>query len=229
MPLKNSIKIYVKNGIYHIYNRGVEKRAIFLDEQDYKVFLNLLKRYLLPFDKNDRFDRVGPCQIDRLDRVRPCWESELYKQIRLFCFCLMPNHFHLMIQQSSERAITEFMKRLTNAYVGYFNEKYNRKGMGPLFQGIYKAVLIKDESQFLYLPYYIHFHNPAELYKNENEESLIKKVQNYSWSSYGDYLGRCNTKWIYKKGIMEQFIEVEKMRPDIETIHRILGPVAIDY
>ena len=107
MPSKNSIKIYLKDGIYHIYNRGVEKRDIFLDEQDYKVFLSLLKRYLLPLNDDE----------NKVDRVRPCWESEIYKQIRLFCYCLMPNHFHLMAQQLKERAITEFMRRLTNAYV----------------------------------------------------------------------------------------------------------------
>ena len=215
MPSKNSIKIYIKDGIYHIYNRGAEKRNVFLDNQDHKVFLSLLKRYLLPFNKES-------------NRVRPCQESELYKQIRLFCFCLMPNHFHFMIQQLSERAITEFMKRLTNSYVGYFNEKYNRRGLGPLFQGKYNAVLIKEESHFLHLPYYIHFHNPKDLYKNKRKEDLIEKIQNYSWSSYADYLGKNNKMWIYKKGVMEQFIETEKTQPNIETIRRILGNIAID-
>jgi len=218
MPSKNSIKIYLKDGIYHIYNRGVEKRDIFLDEQDYKVFLSLLKRYLLPLNDDE----------NKVDRVRPCWESEIYKQIRLFCYCLMPNHFHLMAQQLKERAITEFMRRLTNAYVGYFNEKYNRQNVGPLFQGKYRAALITKESHFLYLPYYIHFHNPEGLYQNEKEEDSIKRVQNYPWSSYLDYLGKRNTKWIYKGGIMEQFVEMEKIRPSAETICEILGSVVLD-
>ena len=207
MPLKNSIKIYVKDGIYHIYNRGAEKRLIFLDEQDYKVFLYYLKSYLTPLDEQDN----PPYGIDRFDS-----DFTLYKEIRLFCFCLMPNHFHLMIKQLGERAIIEFMKRLVNAYVRYFNEKYGRVGLGSLFQGIYKAVLIKNESHFLYLPYYIHFHNPAELYKNESEGSLIKKVRNYPWSSYADYLGKRNAKWVHKDGITKQFIELEEKHPRLE-------------
>jgi putative transposase len=232
MPSKNSTKIYIKDGIYHIYNRGIEKRDVFLDEQDYKMFLSLLKRYLLSPDVFAKLCtvRTGPSwQLESaVNQVRPVRQSELYKQIRLFCFCLMPNHFHLMIQQLSERAIIEFMKSLTNAYVEYFNEKYNRRDIGPLFQGRYKAVLINKEPQFLCLPYYIHFHNPEELYKNETEKNLIRKVQDYPWSSYGDYLGKRNSKWIYKKGIMEQFIETEKIQPDIETTRETLGQTAID-
>jgi len=219
MSSKNLIKIYLKDGIYHIYNRRAEKLLLFFDEQDYKVFLYYLKSYLTPLDEQDN----PPYGIDRFNS-----DFTLYKEIRLFCFCLMPNHFHLMVQQLSERAITEFMKRLTNAYVEYFNEKYNRRNMGHLFQDNYRAVLIEKEEHFLYLPYYIHFHNPAKLYKDESEKSLIKKVQNYTWSSYGDYLGKRDTTWIYKKGMMDQFIETEEVQPDIEETHRILGPVAID-
>lgn len=161
--------------------------------------------------------------------IRPDqWECSLYKQIRLFCYCLMPNHFHFIIQQLTERAIVEFMKRLSNAYAGYFNRKYNRKNLGPLFQGRYKAILITNESHFLYLPYYIHFHNPEKLYKNEKDSDLIKKIQNYSWSSYADYLGKRNTKWIYKKGIMEQFMEAEKIRPEMEITRKILGSMMME-
>ncbi|MDD4996281.1 MAG: transposase [Patescibacteria group bacterium] len=219
MSLKNSLKIYIKDGIYHIYNRGIEKRNIFLDEQDYKVFLYYLKSYLTPVGQQEK----PPYGIDR-----NVLDFTLYKQIRLFCFCLMPNHFHLMIQQLTERAIIEFMKRLTNAYVRYFNEKYDRKSIGPLFQGKYKAVLIKKEQQFLYLPYYIHFHNPEGLYRNKRDAELIKKIQNYPWSSYADYLGKRDTKWIYKKGIMEQFMETEEIKPETETTRKILGSTVID-
>ena len=221
MPSKNTIKIYVKDGIYHIYNRGVEKRKIFLSEQDYKVFLHFLKRYLSPPDE------VRPHQggnKGELNYVRPYqWQTEVYKEIRLLCYCLMPNHFHLMIQQLTERAVIEFMRRLSNAYAKYFNEKYNR--VGSLFQGRYKAVLIKKESHFLHLPHYIHY-NSGELF--ENKKDMIESIKNYNWSSYADYLGQRNTSWIYKKDLMEQFIESEEQKFDFETSKKILGNLTLE-
>jgi len=137
----------------------------------------------------------------------------------------MPNHFHLMVQQLNERAMVELIQRLINAYVRYFNNKYNRKGEGSLFQGRYKAVLIERESHFLHLPYYIH-HNPYDLYKYDRD--VVKKVQNYSWSSYADYLGKRNTIWVRKKGLMSQFMESEKQKFSIEESRKILGPVVLD-
>jgi len=211
MPSKNIVKIYIKDGIYHIYNRGVEKRKIFMDEQDYKVFLHFLKRYLTSPEEFNSLVQVGPER-----RIKPCRQSDIDKKIRLLCYCLMPNHFHLMIQQLTERAIVEFMRRLSNAYIKYFNNKYKR--VGSLFQGRYKAALIRKERHFLYLPYYIH-HNP---------EKLNKKIKSYPYSSYGDYLGIRNTKWIYKKDLMEQFVEAENEGMDIEEAKNILGKITLE-
>jgi len=221
MPSKNIVKIYLKDGIYHIYNRGVEKRNIFIDKQDYKVFLHFLKRYLLSPDE------VGPHQEgakEGLHYVRPYqWQTGIYKEIRLLCYCLMPNHFHLMIQQLTERAVIEFMRRLSNAYIKYFNEKYNR--VGSLFQGRYKAALIKKESHFLHLPCYIHY-NPSELF--ENKKDMIERTKNYNWSSYADYLSKRNTPWIYKKELMDQFIESEKQEFDFKNSKNLLGNLTLE-
>jgi putative transposase len=190
MPSKNIIKIYAQDGIYHIYNRGIEKRNIFIDDQDYKVFLHLLKRYLFPFDD---LGKVPPCQTER---VRSCWESNLYKEIQLWCFCLMPNHFHLLLKQFTEKAIIEFMRRLTNSYTRYFNEKYKR--VGALFQGSYKAVLVENEFYLLHLSRYVHA-NPRELFKN------IEDFRKYSYSSYLNYLGDRHTKWVHPEEILSYF------------------------
>lgn len=210
MPSKNIVKIYLKDGIYHIYNRGVEKRNIFMDDQDYKVFLHLLKRYLLPPE-----DKAAS-QVEPVRRLPEGRQNDIYKEIRLLCYCLMPNHFHLMIQQLTERVITDFIRRLTNSYTKYFNEKYER--VGPLFQGRYRAALIKEESYFLHLPYYIH-HNPKELFI---------KVKEYPWSSYADYLGRRNTLWLYKKGLMDYFIESEKGNFDLENSKEVLKNLILE-
>ena len=143
MPAKNSIKTYIENGFYHVYNRGVEKRNIFLDEQDYRVFLSDLKIYLTPsvevidaINKNTNLDNEDKnTKIHRLNELKNYSEK-----INLICYVLMPNHFHLELQQIGKKDIGNFMQSLITKYTVYFNKKYKR--VGSLFQGRYKAVLI---------------------------------------------------------------------------------------
>ena len=94
MPHKNTIRHFIEEGIYHVYNRGVEKRDIFLDEQDYAVFLHLLKYYLSPFDLEDSHPLM---KFQNFTVVRPRPLINLEKEIDLLAYCLMPNHFHLII------------------------------------------------------------------------------------------------------------------------------------
>lgn len=196
MPSKNIIKTYVKDGIYHIYNRGVEKRDIFLDEQDYKIFLYYLKSYFLPSKQQEKSKLPYS--------VRFLKSFDLSEQIHLLVYCLMPNHFHFLVKQSTERAIVELMRRLSNAYVEYFNKKYDRRG--PLFQGRYKARLVEDDIYFLYVSSYIH-RNPLELFSRLPLEQKIKKLREFQYSSYPDYLNKRNTLWVYKDEIMPIFRE----------------------
>jgi len=134
MPQKNSRKEYGAGGHYHVYNRGVEKRKIFLDEQDYKVFLGYMKFYL----------EQDSLQGQALQGVSPSKTLKNYHdQIELLAYCLMPNHFHFLIRQTTDRGIAEFMQSLVLKYVMYFNKKYKR--VGSLFQSRYKTVLINWE------------------------------------------------------------------------------------
>jgi putative transposase len=199
MPAKNAIKVYTENGYYHLYNRGVEKRSIFLDEQDYKVFLHFLKRYLTQ-------------PPDSPDQVRPGWRSDLYDKLTLIAYCLMPNHFHLMVKQSIKEAIAEFMRALSNSYIRYFNEKYER--VGSLFQGRYKGVLVESEPYFLHLTRYIHL-NPLELdsfgeVRPGDRSDLREKLGDYSFSSYAEYLGKRRTSWIHPEEILGFFKTAQK-------------------
>jgi len=202
MPAKNTIRSYIENGYYHIYNRGVEKRQIFLDDQDYKVFLHFLKRYL-----------TKPPEFP--DQVRPPWRSDLFDKVKLVAYCLMDNHFHLMIKQLSKEATSEFMKALINSYVRYFNEKYER--VWSLFQGRFKAVLIETESYLLHLTRYIHL-NP--IWSSESDEVRpasrsdlqrdLGKIRNYPFSSYQEYLGNRKTEWIHPEEILPFFKSAQK-------------------
>lgn len=226
MPAKNTIKTFVKDGYYHIYNRGVEKRIIFADTQDYKVFLKYLKEYLSP-----------PSNIENLKTAIIVQGTSLKKIVRqhknyndkiiLVAYCLIPNHFHLLINQKETRIMENFMKSLVTRYSMYFNKKYNR--VGPLFQGIYKAALISDDSYLLHLSRYIHL-NPKEYTKN-----LVD-----TYSSYADFLGSRKAKWINPKIILDFFNKdvaqglkkinsykdfVEKYEADSETL---LGKLTLE-
>ena len=192
MPARNSLKEYVKGGIYHIYNRGIDKRDIFLDERDYQTFLFFLKIYLL--DKEileTELQGTDTCKIER---------NNFADEIKLLAYCLMPNHFHLMVKQNGEYSISRFMKCIATNYSMYFNKRNNRTG--TLFQGRYKAVLIKEDNYLLHLSRYIHL-NPLE------KGLSLAKLRKHSYSSYSDYLGERHTKWVKPKIILE-FFETQK-------------------
>ncbi|AHB41913.1 hypothetical protein RAAC3_TM7C00001G0040 [Candidatus Saccharibacteria bacterium RAAC3_TM7_1] len=144
MPSKNTVKLFDAPAYYHAYNRGVEKRVIFQDDDDYAVFMNIMKRYLYPEPSFDAFGR----EYERLD-----------DSLQLVAFCLMPNHFHLLFFQNEPDAMTRFMRKLATTYSTYFNHKYHREGR--LFQGTYKAIQIKDDSYFHHITRYIHL-NPKD-------------------------------------------------------------------
>ncbi len=201
MPSKNILKTYIENGFYHIYNRGVEKRNIFLDEQDYKVFLSYLKIYLSPKEEsvdgvnnNENLDYVDKnIKISRLYTL-----NNFFNKIDLICYVLMPNHFHLELRQANKKDIEVFMRSLITKFSMYFNKKYKR--VGPLFQGRYKAVLILGDEYLLHLSRYIHL-NPLELLSNG------QLLQSYPWSSYLAYINNINVKWLKKDLIMANFIK----------------------
>jgi putative transposase len=192
MPRRNSRKNYVEDGHYHIYNRGVEKRTIFIDEQDHKVFLNYLKEYLSPPLKPDEIELKAFSLRGQAFKAVPRQLKNFHKEIELITYCLMPNHFHLLIKQKNKDGINRFIHSLLTRYTRYFNTKYDR--VGPLFQGRYKAVLIQKERYLLHLSRYIHL-NPQDEYKD-----LTK-----AYSSYAEYLGERKTIWVKPDIILSFF------------------------
>jgi len=183
MPAKGAIKYYIENSIYHIYNRGVEKRKIFIDEQDHKVFLAYLKEYL----SNPEAKLQGLTL-----QFHP--RKNYFEEIDLLAFCLMPNHVHLLIKQKDKNSIRQFTQSLFTRYSMYFNKKYKR--FGPLFQGRYKATNVINKDYLLDVSRYIH-KNPLKYTRN-----LID-----CYSSYSTYLGLNNTIWINTKIILDYFNE----------------------
>lgn len=200
MPSRNIIRQFTENGVYHVYNRGVEKRDIFLDDQDYAVFLHLLKYYLSPIDPKE----VHPLmEFQNFAVIKPKPLSNIEKEVNLIAYCLMPNHFHLLIQQISIDGITKLLRRVSTTYAMYFNKRYKR--VGYLFQGPYKAKLVENDSYLLHLSRYIHL-NPSEL--------IRRNLIDYPYSSYKYYLGTAKAGWV-KPDLILAYFDKSKLLPSL--------------
>lgn len=182
-------KKFAPGNILHIYNRGNNKEKIFFDDQDRKAFLF----------------RIGLCLgFTQEELNRENLTSLPYSRIRitdankgnfkLHAFCLMPNHFHLLIEQSKEVSVSNFMSKLCTSYSKYINKKYNR--VGHVFQDKFKAVLIESNPQLMWTCSYIHM-NPIK-------DKIVGKPSDYQWSSYNDHIGR-NLQIIYRELLVQTF------------------------
>lgn len=139
MTNSRDYKSFQNGGYYHIYNRGNNKDAIFLDNKDYSAFLNRIKMVL------------GLPNVQNLSRIKI--KSLPENSISILSFCLMPNHFHFLIKQNFSNSITNFMAKLCNSYAKYFNLKYQR--IGNVWQDIFKAKPVTTDDYLLHLVKYI--------------------------------------------------------------------------
>ncbi|MDI6821152.1 MAG: transposase [Patescibacteria group bacterium] len=198
---------FVEGQIYHIYNRGVEKRKIFLDKQDHLRFIHDL------FEFNDEEAVINTSYHFNIKTFQKNTIKERGKRkllVEILIFTLMPNHFHLLLKQKKENGIIKFMQKLGTGYTMYFNQKYER--VGGLFQGRFKATLVKDESHFIHLPFYIHS-NPIDLFHYRGSTSImeiLKDLENYKWSSLPDYTGKKNFPSVTAKELFLEFFGGEK-------------------
>ena len=185
---------FVNGEIYHVYNRGVEKRTIFLENRDYFRFIH----DLFEFNNQD----LAPNNSYFFNNRNSHGKNEILIRnprkilVEILSFCLMPNHFHLMLRQISDNGVIKFMHRLGTGYTNFFNKKQER--VGPLFQGRFKAVLVNDEVYLRHLLNYIHA-NPLDIKFTEwrgkqlqSTKSALNFLENYRWSSFQDYIGKRN-------------------------------------
>jgi len=180
---------------YHIYNRGVDKRDIFMEDGDYIRFLRILSVF------------------NNMERCRSSYRGpSSQKLVGVLCYCLMPNHFHLILTPLVENGIQKFMRKVGTGYAMYFNEKYKRTG--SLFENRYKAILIDSDSYFLHLTRYIHL-NPVKLLYPDWKERKVKwgKIEkflkDYRWSSLPFYLGIIKNSNILNSKLIEKHLEGE--------------------
>lgn len=206
---------FVNNEIYHIYNRGVEKRNIFLDNRDYFRFIHDL------FEFNDENPVLNinyyfnpqsmEVELRYIERKKRKPRKLL---VEILTFCLMPNHYHLILRQKKEKGIVRFMQKLGTGYTNYFNKKYER--VGGLLQGRFKAIHINKQEYLDYLFYYIHF-NPFDLIEPgwreediKNYQKAIKFLNSYRWSSHLDFIGKNNFPSVTQREFLLKIIGGEE-------------------
>lgn len=188
--------------IYHVINRGVENRTIFLNDKDYLRFI----RDLYEFNDENKsynvgyfFNKTSTESIDPRGQYRKT-------MVEILAFCLMPSHYHLLLKTLDRNGLYKFIHKLNTGYAKYFNQRHNH--IGILFQGRYKLVPVVNESHFIHIPYYIHC-NPLDLIASDWREGRIKNpkkamefLNNYRWSSHLDYCGISNFPSITERGIL---------------------------
>lgn len=195
--------------IYHVFNRGIDRRPTFLSKREYDRAINLMNYYsfkLLP----GKYSIFIASPIDQQKQILQRLKKEKNRLVEIITYCLMPNHFHFLLKQTAENGIRKFMSNWQNSYTRFHNLRHERTG--PLFNDQFKAVRIESEEQLLHVNRYIHL-NP---YSGRIINSLTKLIE-YPWSSLNQFMnqeksGICNTELIlgnfskpgYKKFIYNQ-------------------------
>lgn len=193
---------FANDEYYHVYNRGVEKRKIFLNVSDYERFMLALE---LMNDEQDglmilwRDYKESKPNAQIKDFLRLNLREKRKKLVEIICYCLNQNHYHLILKQISERGVERFMQRLGTGHTMYFNKKNKRSGV--LFQGGFKSSHIDSNEYLLYLSAYVNGNNFIHGYR---------KDFNWPYSSVGEYIGKNKKNLCRKSVILEQFKDIRE-------------------
>lgn len=208
---------FVKGGIYHIFNRGVEKRNIFQDDIDRWRFLQGL--YLFNDEEKStnllwRLEkRKGGLNFRILKNFVEKENGKRRPLVKIMADCLMSNHYHLLLEEIEEGGISAFMHKIGTGYACYFNRKHER--VGSLFQGTFKAVPVDKDLYLQYLLVYLNVVNPGELVEPKlkergvkNIDTIMKFTAEYPWSTHQEYLGKRNSI-VIDKGLLGDFFPIQ--------------------
>ncbi len=203
---------FSKGEFYHIYNRGNSKQKIFHDKEDYFRFMSLMFACNSKNSFNVSNLNVGetPYDFDRGETIAS-----------IGVYCLMPNHFHILITENGDTGISKFMQKLSTAYSMYYNKKYKRTG--SLFEGRFKSQHANTDRYLKYVFSYIHL-NPIKIIDSEwrekgikNKSEALKYLSTFEYSSYLDYLGtaRAQSVIIETKSFPDYFPTKESFNREI--------------
>ncbi|OGE28868.1 hypothetical protein A2867_02900 [Candidatus Daviesbacteria bacterium RIFCSPHIGHO2_01_FULL_40_11] len=196
MPSKYIVRNFTENSYCYVFNQGVERRDIFLEDKDYRFFQTYLFIYLKPLKVVLEKHPDLPIRLH---------SKNLSSEVELVAYCLMPNSFHLLLKQKTKYGISKLMKQITNAYTLFFNQKNKRSG--SLMQGRFKAVGVTDDNLLIQILRYIHLKPVAA--------GITSDLESYQWSSYADYMGKENELPCSKEKMLSYF----KSIGDFEKFH----------
>lgn len=198
--------------LFHVLNRGVEKRNIFMDDRDRFRFVH----GLLLFNTSRPANNTTYLLESDNDFVNR-YTNEEQRIVDVHAWCLMKNHYHLLLSERIENGLTLFLRKLNVGYANYFNERYRRSG--SLYQGRTKKVHVHSDAHFLHILHYIHL-NPLDYVPGAREwrsghvsepAKARAQLEEYRWSSYADYCGRKNfPTMLTTKFFKESIGDVEK-------------------
>ncbi len=224
--------------LYHALNRGVDKRTIFLDSQDHARFVHDMFEFNSTIPANHTH-RSSMADVGRRPLQTNLVNISGKKLVDIHGWCLMNNHYHLLLSERMEGGISLFLKKLNGGYAKYFNERYDRSG--TLFQGRTKKILIDSDAHFLHILNYIHF-NPLDMQEGTSEwrskkiddvDTAIAYLKSYRWSSYLDYAGIKNFPSILTTSLLqgvfnnnytgqaEKYLRGISLETDIQSIRHL--------
>lgn len=193
--------------VWHVLNRGVDKRDIVMDEQDRVRFIH------------DLFAMNDANYVKHISQPQRRNTSFAYKRdclVTIHAFCLMNNHYHLLLSEVKESGISLFLQKFNMGYAKYFNEKYTRTG--ALWQGKTKKILIEKDGHYLHIPYYIHL-NPLDYSFPEwrsgtvqDTAKAIEQLASYRWSSFLDYCGQRNFPSVIDTKLLKGLLGMQRQQ-----------------
>ena len=187
--------VFREGHVYHLFNRGVERRPIFLSPRDQERFVSLLEYYRF-YGISKSYSHYLALSLAERATFRQVLDQKPLA-VDILAYCLMPNHFHLLVRQNIKEGIHDFLSNIANGYAKYFNTK--RKRVGPLYQGPFKAVFVETDEQLIHLSRYIHI-NPVV-----SGIISLTDLDVYPWSSFPDYMGKVKTSFVTTPPVLGHF------------------------
>jgi len=192
---KRSNRQFATGEYYHVYNRGVDKRNIFLDKKDFERFL----KSMILFNTLEPLGSLYEHEFNLRFGRRTSKTTKL-PLIDIVSYALNPNHIHMVLCQMIEGGVSEFIKRVSGGYAKYFNHKYKRSG--ALFQGKFKSVHVSSNEYLLHVGTYVNL--------NDKVHRLPRHASKTSWEEY--VLPQCARPLCNTSAVLDQFRSKEEYK-----------------
>ena len=212
---------FVNEEFFHVCNRGVDKRIVFMDEYDIRRFFQSMVEF-------NTIDPIGSLYENSFLRLGGSTAKLKKELVNIIAYCLNPNHFHLILEQLVDGGISEFMRRLSGGYTWYFNNKHKRSG--SLFQGRFKAVHVDSNEYLLHVSAYVNLNDRVHQLGGSTAK-LVKSMS--SWGEYTDkrikgicekdiILGQFKTIGAYKKFALSSLESIVERKAELRNIGEFL-------